>query len=373
MSETTRTDVMKASLNAIRDELLALWASEALNDEAVIRARTHNLVVYLSGSRYPVADTVQRFIDLTAQRPGRVILIQDDPDREKPPDAWLTVYCRAQGHRQLCGELVVLEVGGGLSEDISSTVVSLLAPDLPVYLWWAEPPDPSHRLFATLNAEAERVLVDSDSFDDPLAGLATLASLEGVRLADLSWARLTLWRRLIAQLWDIPDLREALNYIRTLRVSYAVSGGSGNPARALLLVGWLADRLGWEVGSALQRTRLPEGKDGYVAGWASDGWQGRVEVVEVESGAIPSGEIIAVTIEAGEQPPGVTACLQAEPERGCVEVRLDDASPAGARRGSLFEPITTAAALAEELDSRYDPYYELALRRTVAMILGRKA
>ncbi len=363
MSKPLRAELRPSGIGVIRETLLALWASEALSNEAVIRAQTHNLIVYAASDEHPVDQTVERIIEFTSHRPGRVILIEYDSTHRAETQAWATVYCHPRGSRQLCAELVVLEVGDDLRDEIHSTVVSLLAPDLPIYLWWAEPPDPSDHLFSRLVGEVDRLIVDSDTFPNPVEGLKRLAALSSVPLGDLAWARLTPWRRLLAQLWDAPDLRPALDYIHTLEVRHAASGDFHDCARALLLLGWLADRLDWELQPA---QRAPDG--GFTVAWARQRWQGKAGIVATREEGMAPGEITGITIQAGNNPPYVVPSLRYEAARGLVEICLDSASPTAPRRVSLFEPVSTPAALAEELDFRYDPYYGQALQRAARVV-----
>jgi glucose-6-phosphate dehydrogenase assembly protein OpcA len=362
LERASSAKLQKVSVSAIRDELRALWASEAMNDEAVIRARTHNLIVYTAGQR-PAGDTAQWLIEATLERPGRVILIDARPGTEPGLDAWVTTYCRAAQRRQVCGELVTLAVGGPLRDELHSTVVALLAADLPVYLWWTEIPDEDDHLFEHLAGEADRVLVDSDAAPDAAQALQALAALDVARLGDLNWARLTPWRRLLAQLWDTPTLREHLAHIRSLDVHHIARDDFKDAARALLLVGWLVDRLGYELVSA---QTSPTG--GYITTWQKGRWQGKVEIVESTHAHLDSGEIVGVFIQAGAEPPYVMPRLALTPEQACIELRLDDASPTPARLGSPFQPVSLAEALAEELDFGYDPVYRSALTRAAEIV-----
>ncbi len=356
-------DLRKVGVDAIRDALRAQWASESMDEHAVIRARTHNLIVYTTAGQQAVQDTIARIAALTFERPGRVIVVQADPEGDPALDAWVTVYCGVRGHRQVCGEMIVLAVGGEVRREALSTVIGLLAPDLPTFLYWMGLPEAGDYLFAALAAECDRLIVDSDALPDPSVGLRQIGSLSGVRLGDLAWARLTPWRLLLAQLWDVFRLREALDHIRTLDVRYVADAGSRDSARALLLVGWLADRLGWEVTSA---SVASTGE--HVVTWRKECWGGKVGLVKTFHQQIPPGEIVEIGLQAGRSSPFVMVRLQLSPDRGCADVEINGASLTPEWHGSAFKPVDTSAALAEELDLCYDPYYERALRRAVEIV-----
>jgi glucose-6-phosphate dehydrogenase assembly protein OpcA len=258
--------------------------------------------------------------------------------------------------------MIVLSVGGRLREEIHSTVISLLAPDVPVYLWWMQCPDADDHLFENLSAEADRVLVDSDRFETP-DNLVKLAGQNDLLIGDLAWARLTPWRQQMAHLWDLPELRDALNHLRTLDVIYVAPGDFANANRALLLIGWLADRFGWDLVEA-----QPGPTGGYTSHWQKANWEGKAEIVESAYEGLPPGELMGIYMQAGETPPFVMPRLEYVVERGCIDVRLDDASPLAKRRGVHFTSMTEAQALVEELDQRYDPFYKLALSRAADIV-----
>lgn len=76
----------------------------------------------------------------------------------------------------------------------------------------------------------------------------------GARISDLSWSRLTPWRELVAQFFDAPAQVAQLAEISSVTVSYeALAGAADNGRQALLLVGWLAARLGWAPATPARR------------------------------------------------------------------------------------------------------------------------
>jgi glucose-6-phosphate dehydrogenase assembly protein OpcA len=99
---------------------------------------------------------------------------------------------------------------------------------------------------------ADRVVIDSASFDEPREDLLQLARLlEGgrLRLSDLNWGRLTSWRSLVAGFWDVADYRASLAQIERVSIEYDPPDRAHAQVapKALLALGWLASCLGWEV------------------------------------------------------------------------------------------------------------------------------
>jgi glucose-6-phosphate dehydrogenase assembly protein OpcA len=102
---------------------------------------------------------------------------------------------------------------------------------------------------------ADRLIVDSADFARPELTLPHVARLARLRvgITDLNWARLTHWRELIAQFFDVPAWRPFLGGITGIRAGFTVDmdGRDIHPLQALLLLGWLASRLGWRPVEAL--------------------------------------------------------------------------------------------------------------------------
>ena len=93
---------------------------------------------------------------------------------------------------------------------------------------------------------ADVVLLDSAEEHDVHAALRRIAELEErVYVVDLAWLRSTPWRERLAATFDPPVMRSALAQISSLRIDHRHDSG----AAALLLVGWMATRLGWRIGA----------------------------------------------------------------------------------------------------------------------------
>jgi glucose-6-phosphate dehydrogenase assembly protein OpcA len=353
----------KVSIGALRQELHALWNAEAMANKMALRARTHNLVIYTEDGA-PIDVIAQRIVETVGGRPGRAIVIRALPDARDSLDAWVTTYRRPWGRRLMCGELIVFSVSGSLRDEVHGQVISLFAPDVPAYLWWEKVPDPEDHLFTHLTPESDEVLVDSDMFEPSGASLRQLGSLGLPRLGDLNWARLTPWCRALAELWDVPELSSTLKAIRSLDVHYVAEGDFRNSARVLLLVGWLIDRLGWEV------TDVQAGPTGgYTIRWGKGAeWHGKVELVESVDEHMPPGEIRQVLIQAGEEPPYVMPQLELAPGSRNIVITHDNAAVQPARLSLDYRAVSLARALATEIDLGYDPLYSRALSRAAEIV-----
>jgi glucose-6-phosphate dehydrogenase assembly protein OpcA len=219
------------------------------------RASVLNLVVYAPRQSHAVR--AARTVGVLAERhPSRAIVLFHDEAGRREIDADVTLHCHLPrvGGRHLCFEQIVVETRRAAGHRLRSIVIPLLIPDLPTFLWWTESPPIGEDRFADLLDLADRLIVDSADFARPEVSLPAILELADANrgrfgLTDFNWTRLTRWRELIAQFFDVPEWRPYLEGVDGVRVGFAVDmdGRAIHPSQALLLVGWLSGRLGWHA------------------------------------------------------------------------------------------------------------------------------
>jgi glucose-6-phosphate dehydrogenase assembly protein OpcA len=248
-----------AAVGELESELSALWRSTteaAEEDRSVMRASALTLLVFVDDRRAEseVSSAVSR---VTLQNPCRAVVMIAEPGAAPAGlEAWVSAHCHLPtgGGKQVCCEQVAVWARGDSVRDLDNVVVPLALPGLPVFLWWRagsfSPPDYFNQILRVTDC----VLVDSARFAHPAKDLAKLAhtvqELSGeVVVGDLNWTRTQPWRELAAQCFDAPAHRPYLDGLTLVRIAYeeesprAVAQG----AQALLVAGWLASRLGWEL------------------------------------------------------------------------------------------------------------------------------
>jgi glucose-6-phosphate dehydrogenase assembly protein OpcA len=262
LDERTHIDV-----RAIERELNELWkhlAEEEQNErhQPVTRTCVLNLIVVTGGGR-AAEQATETVAKLTGRYPNRAFVISAAPDAQPELlDAWVQTHCQmpSPGRSQVCGEQITIEARGAAVARLPGTILSLLVPDVPVMLWWPSGEPSGNPRFVKFADIVDRVIVDSASFAAPESGLARMVALlgAGISISDLSWSRLTPWRELTAQFFDAPALVPHLSQITRVAVDYdAPAGTPPDRSQALLLVGWLASRLGWRVaGPPSQRSEI---------------------------------------------------------------------------------------------------------------------
>jgi glucose-6-phosphate dehydrogenase assembly protein OpcA len=137
---------------------------------------------------------------------------------------------------------VVIE--GLLPRYLNNAVASLRLSSLPALVWWRAG-DPAR--LPGLAALVDRVVLDLEEPSPGWAVVAEIAPLASV--SDLRWARLTRWREMIAQFFDMPEVRDS----RATFERVEITGSDTHDAR--LLGGWLRARL--PAGDRLDVTRQP--------------------------------------------------------------------------------------------------------------------
>ncbi len=139
----------------------------------------------------------------------------------------------------------MVELGDRHLDDLVTIADPLVVSDLPTLLW---SPHGHHDVVEELLGLAQMVLLDS--VDEPDVGEAierACALSKQVYVVDLAWLRSTPWRERLATTFDSAAMRRELRTLSALTVRHHPESGIA----AMLLVGWLASRLGWEVGPLL--------------------------------------------------------------------------------------------------------------------------
>jgi glucose-6-phosphate dehydrogenase assembly protein OpcA len=252
------------SISALERELTRLRRAAGAHAKeqghSIARAAVLNLVVYADREMHArrAAASSSR---LSTRHPSRVIVVLGDRQREGV-DVVVQLHChvpRPDETAQISYEQILARVKGDADERVASVVIPLLVPDLPVFLWWTGTPPHDTRRFDDLIALADRLIVDSGDFARPDQTLAVMAELARTHtgrkfgITDLNWTRLTPWRELVAAFFDVDTWRPCLDNLVGVRVGFGVDmdGRDIHPSQALLLIGWLASRLGWKPVDAL--------------------------------------------------------------------------------------------------------------------------
>jgi glucose-6-phosphate dehydrogenase assembly protein OpcA len=255
----TRAD----GVSALERELARLRRSSGAHAKeqgvAVARASVLNLVVFATREIH-ARRAAATIAELAARHPSRAIVIVVDRDRAgREPQLQMHCHLPLPGEaQQVTYEQILIRARGDADRRLASAVIPLLLPDLPVFLWWTETPPVDAPIFDELLGLVDRLIVDSGDFARPDRTLARLHAIARAGhgrygVTDFNWTRITPWRELVMQFFDVPAWRPFLDTITGIRVGFAVDadGREIHPSQALLFIGWLASRLGWTAVESL--------------------------------------------------------------------------------------------------------------------------
>lgn len=286
-------DLPSTTTSAVNKKLVDLRMSGG----AVALGRVLTLVI-VNNDGDPIEDTIDAANDASREHPCRVIVLARGSRRAA---ARLDGQIRVGGDAG-ASEVIVLRMYGPMADEGASMTVPLLLPDAPIVAWWpGEPPEaPAEDPIGQLS---QRRITDAAASRNPVKALAQRRRTYVAGDTDLAWARLTLWRGLLAAALDLPPYEP---------VNRAVVEGAADSPSADLLAGWLATRLEVPV------TR----RSAHV--------QGGLAAVRLER---PSGEVALVrpdgkvgTLTQPGQPPRRVA-LQRRSIRDCLTEELRRLDP----------------------------------------------
>ena len=218
------------------------------------------------------------------QNPCRIItLCPVLGTKDEGVTAQVSAYCPIQksGSNLICCEYITLRGTKDALQRVGGLVKSLMIPDLPKLVWWKATPNPEQELFKDLAASCNCMIFDSCYFSDPEAEFLRMQKLldEETFIADLNWHRISAWQELTAAAFDPPERRADLAEVDQVAIDYE----KGNPAQALMFLGWIASRLGWDPVAYID-----EGGDYDLKKVKFEGSNQRS--VEVELAAIPTAD-----------------------------------------------------------------------------------
>lgn len=206
---------------------------------------------------------------------------------------------------------------------VNNAVAALRLSSLPTLVWWrGGRPDTLDGL-ADL---ADRVVLD-DAEPDPIWKRATTLFEESA-FSDLRWTRLTQWRALMAQFFDIPEVQSAAPAFTQLTIK-----GSDRPA-AQLFASWLQSSISFQKGLHVDYLEQP-------------------------------GDTILDEIQLGDGKQELSIRVAAQ--RRCLETAVSVGELRGTSRLVSMANLSLVGLITEELTIRArDGAFEKALRHLVA-------
>jgi glucose-6-phosphate dehydrogenase assembly protein OpcA len=211
--------------------------------ETIAPARVLNMVAVVDAAwRGEILNRLER---TGRYHPSRTVLCAVEEGRTSL-DASARLSADGSGDPSLISvveERVDIRMGPSHLKRLDAIVDPLILSDLTTVVW---APHGHHEAIEAMLGLADVVLLDSADDPNPARAIGWVHNLqEHAYVVDLAWLRSTPWRERIAATFDPEQWRGALRQISKVvvrhRADSAVSG--------VLLLGWLASRLGWKPGS----------------------------------------------------------------------------------------------------------------------------
>jgi len=374
-------------VEVVEQELAALWhdtgeaqpdlhEDEMREDEmAVLRARAANLLVFIRDQK-ALEEIHELLPELTAAHPSRVLTmlgLDDAPDRDI--EMYVSALSQKEkqgGAKRLCCEEVTLTAQGSFVVELPSAALPLLVSDLPTFLWWRDAVDSNQKVFSNLLHESDRLIVDSVEFAKPADELLAINKIfqkdyeTPVGVSDLNWARLTSWRGLLADFYDVSEYRAVLQKTDNVRISYVPPQADAKAIapQALLMVGWLASRLQWTM------LNKPVARDNERIVFEVANRSGQTITLEVqrkEAEGIRPGRLARVELQSQTDGSSFSVERSADLQRVLTEARIGSK----VQRGRVL-PVrnrSTAQLLSREMEILCnDQIYQEAVAMAAKMI-----
>lgn len=301
---STSWDTDSLDTGAIHDELGQLWTelstrqreplphAEDVSEHRLVsgnnmmRANTLNLIAVAKTQDIAemITSTVAQLRDFL---PSRTVVFITDPSIEHELD-WQVNISLHEGltvgdSPSIFFESITIHANPSLSPNLASIVAPLMMAELPTFLWWPSGDFEGSAVFNDLVELTDRLVIDSARLGSDARAISQARTLlddeDDPLVGDFTWLRLQPWRTLLAQFFDPLETRAALDEISRVNIAYAEvreDNGSGFAA-ALLTVGWLASRLGWEIIDQLE----PRKSGGWTAFMKATNAEGRARNIQI--------------------------------------------------------------------------------------------
>lgn len=348
-------------MEAVERALAELWKQtagddQAGNEEAVLRVRAADLMVFLADES-ALGETHKTISELASIHPCRALLMAGERTAAaRDIEMYVSAFRQSKkrsGLGQLCCEEVTLTARGHFASELPSAAIPLLVPDLPVFLWWRDVMGVDDKIFKLLSRAADRLVIDSADFQNPYSDLVAVARLfnreygEPLAISDMNWSRLTSWRAMLANFFDVQDYRTILDRLGYVRIDYVSQNSAIQaPTQPLLIAGWLASRLGWKIIKEPQERRLNEG---LCFDFMKDSRVIKLELKAVQRPAIKTGRLVQVKLKSVREE--AASFLVNRSEDGLhLETRAELNGRSHAGRVMPIRNRSTAELLAREME-----------------------
>lgn len=260
--DVTVTEPISVEVASVEGELANIWLKATEGGipgitAPMTRVLLSNLLVYAATDAD--ANKAKAVVsEIAANHPARVVIAdaqQGEQGKELKADVSMICNITDRG-KTLCGEEIRIHPHG-LAQSALGTILPILAPDLPIYLWAPGELIPNDEVLPELAHIADHWVVDSREFYDWPASLGQVISVglhrePPVILHDLCWGALSQGREIVAQFFDPLPAREYLRGISEVEIRHKPSVSGIPPAEPVFMVAWMITQLKWQTQQVLK-------------------------------------------------------------------------------------------------------------------------
>ncbi|MDF1753210.1 MAG: glucose-6-phosphate dehydrogenase assembly protein OpcA [Verrucomicrobiales bacterium] len=313
--------------------------SDGGEDSGVTRASLMNLALY-SERPEQLTENAETIAEITREAACRTILICVDPaEKVSSAKAWVQAHCQSDkhGNKSVCSEQISFFLTGTSPGLVNNIVFSHLDSDLPLVFWWRG--EFSDAFGDELYSRIDRFIFDSEAWANPRNQFVRLSDACKSGRAqflyhDLAYTRLNTHRQAIANVFDIPALRNQVSQIEGMKIRYP----KGRRMSAIYLSAWLAQRLN----GVLERGMSSSGH--YVFRSSKPGFPNEITVSTEE---VDSPDF-AAAIKVGDQLVELTRCE----ERDYLRTKIIDGTSGDSTEDWLPNPRKNDAELVTQILER---------------------
>jgi glucose-6-phosphate dehydrogenase assembly protein OpcA len=226
--------------DAIESALRELLVERHAESDSYVPARVLNMIAFVDLEW--MGEIANRLRGVGRYSASRLVVLAYEPGRQRL-DARVMISSEREptpGELALLHETVVVELGDRHLGDLITIADPLVVTDMPTLLW---SPHGHHDIASPLLGLSQSVLVDSVDEPDAADAVQRAGNLsEQVYVVDLAWLRTTPWRERVAAWFDPPGKRLELAHLSSVTVRHHHE----STVAAMLFVGWLSSRLGWQ-------------------------------------------------------------------------------------------------------------------------------
>jgi len=232
---------------------------DAMQGTNTMRACLLNLIIYTKDSprRSYFEKVAQKIIE---KFPSRIIFLSEY-EKKDGLHTYVSVLTAKSGDNLIFCDLITIEFGESFAKRVPFIILPYILPDLPLYILWGEDPIYKNPNWLQLEKFIYKLIFDSEVIKQLprfATSMANYLQICSYKIADLNWARIEEWRKLLAVSFHTADKIEGLQQTKCMKITYNCTESalfSHTKIQALYLQSWLASRMHWDFQSIVMNKK----------------------------------------------------------------------------------------------------------------------